>query len=69
MKIGIVTYWKSYCNYGEQLQNYALQEYLRGIGQDPFLICYDYENDTIYGSRPLPVRIAKACNPKILAGY
>ena len=69
MKIGIVTYWKSYCNYGEQLQNYALQEYLRGMGQNPFLICYDYENDTIYGSRPLPVRIARACNPQKLAGY
>lgn len=69
MKIGIVTFWKSYCNYGEQLQNYALQEYLKGLGHEPFLICYDYENDTIYGSRPFPVRLVRACNPKRLAGY
>ena len=69
MKIGIITYWKSTCNYGEQLQNYALQEYLRGLGHEPFLIRYDYEADTIYGSRPLPVRLLRACNPKRLAGY
>ena len=69
MKIGIVTYWKSTDNYGEQLQNYALQEYLRGLGHEPFLIRYDYEADTIYGTKPLPVRILRACNPKRLAGY
>ena len=69
MKIGIVTYWKSTCNYGEQLQNYALQEYLRRQGHDPFLIRYDYENDTIYGSRPLHVRIMRACNPKRLFNH
>ena len=66
MKIGIVTYWKSSCNYGEQLQNYALQEYLREHGHEPFLIRYDYDNDTIYGSRPLHVRLLRACNPKRL---
>lgn len=69
MKIGIVTYWKSTDNYGEQLQNYALQEYLRGLGHEPFLIRYDYEADTIYGTKPLPVRLLRACNPKRLAGY
>ena len=69
MKIGIVTYWKSADNYGEQLQNYALQEYLRGLGHEPFLIRYDYEADTIYGSKPLPVRILRAFNPKRLSGY
>lgn len=69
MKIGIVTYWKSTDNYGEQLQNYALQEYLRGLGHEPFLIRYDYEADTIYGSKPLPVRLLRACNPKRLARY
>ncbi len=69
MKIGIVTYWKSRCNYGEQLQNYALQKYLKDLGHEPFLICYDYDNDTVYGSRPLLQRILKACNPVILCGY
>jgi len=69
VKIGIVTYWKSANNYGEQLQNLALQEYLKGLGHDPFLIRYDYENDTIYGSKPLPVRLLRACNPKRLIMY
>lgn len=69
MKIGIVTYWKSTDNYGEQLQNYALQEYLKGLGHEPFLIRYDYMADTIYGTKPLPVRLLRACNPKRLAGY
>lgn len=69
MKIGIVTYWNSGNNYGEQLQNYALQEYLRGQGHEPFLIRYDYMNDTIYGSRPLPVRLLRACNPRRLARF
>jgi len=63
VKIGIITYWKSSDNYGEQLQNYALQEYLRGLGHEPFLIRYDYDNDTIYGSRPLHIRLLRACNP------
>ncbi|SCW65297.1 Polysaccharide pyruvyl transferase [Ruminococcaceae bacterium YRB3002] len=69
MRIGIVTYWKSSVNYGEQLQNYALQEYLRGLGHDPFLIRYDYENDTIYGSRPVYIRIIRALNPGRLINY
>ncbi|MCR4689482.1 MAG: polysaccharide pyruvyl transferase family protein [Saccharofermentans sp.] len=69
MKIGIVTYWKSANNYGEQLQNYALQQYLRDMGHEPYLICYDYNSDTLYGTKPLPVRLLRACNPKRLIGY
>ena len=63
MKIGIITYWKSKCNYGEQLQNLALQEYLKRLGHEPFLICYDYDNDTVYGSSPVFVRLIRALNP------
>lgn len=37
-KIGIVTYWESYDNYGQQLQCWALQRYLRSLGYDAFLI-------------------------------
>lgn len=37
-KIGIVTYWESYDNYGQQLQCWALQHYLRSQGYDAFLI-------------------------------
>ena len=67
MKIGIVTYWKSTNNYGEQLQNYALQAYLKDLGHEPFLIRYDYENDRI--RRSLPKRLVRAINPKRLVRY
>lgn len=45
MKIGILTFWWSEDNYGQQLQAYALQKYLRNAGHDAFLIRYNYEND------------------------
>ncbi len=38
MKIGIITYWESNDNYGQQLQCWALQQYLRNLGHTPFLI-------------------------------
>jgi hypothetical protein len=38
MKIGIVTYWRSIDNYGEKLQCYALQTFLKGLGHEVFLI-------------------------------
>lgn len=37
-KIGIITYWESNDNYGQQLQCWALQHCLRGRGYDAFLI-------------------------------
>ena len=37
-KIGIVTYWESNDNYGQQLQCWALQYYLRSQGYNAFLI-------------------------------
>lgn len=40
MKIGIITYWNSSDNYGQQLQCYALQKFLRDQGHDAFLIKY-----------------------------
>lgn len=40
MKIGIITYWDSKDNYGQLLQCYALQKYLRMIGHNPYLIRY-----------------------------
>ena len=44
MRIGIVTFWQSGDNYGQQLQCWALQRYLKGIGHEPFLIRYLYKN-------------------------
>lgn len=45
MKIGIMTWWWSDNNYGQLLQCYALQKYLRDLGHDAFLINYKSEND------------------------
>ena len=42
MRIGIITLWQSQDNYGQQLQAWALQEYLRKEGHSPFLIRYDF---------------------------
>lgn len=41
MKIGIITYWKSQDNYGQQLQCFALQTLLRSWGHDAYLIRYN----------------------------
>ena len=37
-RIGVVTYWESLDNYGQQLQCWALQQFLLSIGHSPFLI-------------------------------
>ena len=41
MKIGIITIWQSNNNYGQLLQLWALQHYLKMQGHNPFLIRYD----------------------------
>lgn len=40
MKIGIMTYWSSKENYGQLLQCFALQQFLKKMGHSPFLIKY-----------------------------
>lgn len=40
MKIGITTFWDSFDNYGQLLQSWALQSYLKNEGHSPFLIRY-----------------------------
>lgn len=40
MKIGIITFWNSQDNYGQQLQYYALQTYLEKYDCNVFLIKY-----------------------------
>lgn len=40
MTIGIITFWQSKENYGQILQSFALQEYLRKQGHQPTLIRY-----------------------------
>lgn len=40
MKIGVVTFWHGNDNYGMILQCWALQQYLKQIGHDPYIIRY-----------------------------
>lgn len=40
MKIGIITFWESQDNYGQLLQCWALQQLLKKMGHEPFLIRY-----------------------------
>lgn len=40
MKIGVITFWTTKDNYGQILQGFALQQYLRNHGHDSFLIRY-----------------------------
>lgn len=64
MKIGILTFWWSADNYGQLLQAYALQSYLRAQGHDAYLIRYKWEKD--FTPSPLALRLLKACNPVLL---
>lgn len=41
MKIGVMTYWTSSNNYGQMLQAWALQKWLKENGHDPYIIRYD----------------------------
>ena len=67
MKIGILTFWWAHDNYGQLLQAYALQKYLRDLGHDAFLIRYNSENDII--RTPLLLKLLKALNPIRLARF
>jgi hypothetical protein len=61
MKIAIMTYWWSEDNYGQILQCYALQKYLRDVGHDAYLIRYDPRNDFV--KTPVFRKILKVCDP------
>jgi hypothetical protein len=67
MKIGIMTFWWAEENYGQVLQCYALQKYLRDMGYDAYLIRYDPKNDFI--KMPYIKRILKIFNPILLIEY
>lgn len=67
MRIGILTFWWSNDNYGQLLQCYALQKFLRDAGHDAFLIRYNPKND--YVKTPFLVRCLKALNPILLCRY
>ena len=67
MKIGIMTFWWSNDNYGQQLQCFALQKYLRDAGHDAYLIRYDPRND--YIKKPPWKKALKVLNPLWLHRY
>ena len=67
MKIGIMTFWWSENNYGQLLQCFALQKYLRDMGHDVYLIQYDQRYDFI--KLPLWKKALKGFNPAGLYKY
>lgn len=65
MRVAILTPWWASDNYGQLLQCYALQRYLRDQGHDAYLIRYKPSGA---GARPTPLaqRLLKALNPVLL---
>lgn len=73
MKIGVLTFWKTSDNYGQVLQCFALQTYLRSLGHETFLVRTTSGNDqkpsfkmqfmdrlrTAYRLLPFPVYLFK----------
>lgn len=50
MRIGVMTLWQTAANYGQVLQCYALQKYLRNSGHDAYIIRYTGGKDYL----PIP---------------
>lgn len=74
MKIGILTLWLGVDNYGQQLQIYALQQFLRNHGHDAYLIRYAYQTDILSSTpeskyKKIAKKAVKALNPVKLASY
>ncbi|MBO6128653.1 MAG: polysaccharide pyruvyl transferase family protein [Pseudobutyrivibrio sp.] len=63
MRIAILTYWESDDNYGQLLQCYALQKYLKNKGHDPFLVRYSPQDEII----PLKNRLMTSGFKQILS--
>jgi hypothetical protein len=67
MKIGIITFWWTEDNYGQLLQCYALQKYLRDHGHDAYLIRYDSRHD--YRKSTVLEKVVKAISIRYLVLY
>lgn len=61
MKIGIITFWWSNDNYGQLLQCYALQRYLKNLGHEPFLIRYKCTDDILPCKNFEKLRLSYIC--------
>lgn len=68
MRIGVITFWNSQDNYGQLLQCFALQNYLKKAGHNAFLIRYfpRTKNKTKF-EKILSVR--KILSPKYVKAY
>lgn len=63
MKVGILTFWTGQDNYGQILQCYALQAYLRKQGHDAFLVRYAPK------AVGIQAKLKRALSPKTLLTY
>lgn len=45
MKIGIITYYDTPCNYGQVLQGFATEHILKNLGHEPFIIQFGREDN------------------------
>ena len=71
MRIGVVTHWRTTDNYGQILQCYALQKYLKLLGHEAFLIRYSPSSEKIKSS-PLKSFLRKllcACSAERRKAY
>ncbi len=57
-----MTYWNSTDNYGQQMQLYALQKYLKKKGHSPYLIRYNYSADVYREPSSMGEKIKKIFN-------
>lgn len=55
MKIGIVTFWDTPVNYGQVLQGYALEQKLRDMGHDPFIVRYTMAEEVKYDTLKMKI--------------
>lgn len=68
MKIGIITFWDSQDNYGQVLQSFALQHYLKLCGHDAFLIRYKLQANK-RNHLDKTVSLLKKISPNYLKSY
>lgn len=71
MKIGVVTHWRTTDNYGQILQCYALQKYLKLLGHEAFLIRYSPSSEKIKSSplRSFLRKLLCACSAERRKAY
>lgn len=69
MKIGIITFWNSQDNYGQVMQCYALQAYLKKQGHDVALIRYVATQKQDGYIIAILKKLSKACSLKYIKSY